>query len=118
MNPLLLKEGWLRLVRKCREATLAGADGVVRLLLILAAFQQGLPDRLQNSFRILKKNTVLESDYFHPILFEKSRPFCIVLHDDDLLMRSAIKFDNDATFWTIKVNDVGANTLLSPKFLT
>jgi hypothetical protein len=29
-NPLLSKEGWLRPVRKCREATIAGADGVVR----------------------------------------------------------------------------------------
>src|SRR5213594_2494067 len=27
--PLLGKEGWLRPLRKCREASLAGADGVV-----------------------------------------------------------------------------------------
>src|SRR5262245_17162579 len=32
-NPLLSKEGWMRPVRKCREATAAGADGVVRRLL-------------------------------------------------------------------------------------
>src|SRR5206468_10885178 len=28
-TPLLGKEGWLRPLRKCREASLAGADGVV-----------------------------------------------------------------------------------------
>src|SRR5947209_5233815 len=41
--PSLAKEGWLRPLKKCREATLAGADGVVCSKEIVLEFERTTP---------------------------------------------------------------------------
>jgi hypothetical protein len=100
-------------IRECCEATLTGADGVVRLF--LTPFQQRLSNGFQNCFWILKKNSILKSDYLHSVLLEKLGSFCIVIYNQDVVMRRTIKFDNYATFRTVEVDDVGSDALLSPK---
>jgi hypothetical protein len=76
-----------------------------------------LPDRFEHGFRILEHQTVFESENLHPVPFQQRSPLGIAfggLREDPVMCR-AVEFDNDATFRTIKVDDIRTNTVLTSK---
>src|SRR5881396_3490854 len=87
--PSLAKEGWLRPLRKSGEASLAGADGVVRSSHRLSEVERTTPSALfkgTGPFYLMARPPLLcqrgefhsdASRHFRFILFSPTRLFCL-----------------------------------------
>src|SRR5215813_2954247 len=79
-------------------------------------FQRGA-NRIENKFQILYHLTILKPYDAHSQIFEEYRSQSIAFRGKHVIVSRTVKFNNDATFWTIKVGNVRPNCVLSPEFL-
>jgi hypothetical protein len=75
-------------------------------------------DRFQHVFQVSVDRLILKPDYADILLRKVTRPFRVILRSGLREMTGPIKFDNDATFRTIKVDNVRTYARLPAKLLS
>src|SRR5262245_26600025 len=72
-------------------------------------------DCFNHSLAILKNIFAFKTDYLRAKLSEEFRPATIPFGSEQTGVEGTIKFDNDATFRTIKVDNIRTYTVLPAK---
>jgi hypothetical protein len=75
-------------------------------------------DCFQHSLTVLKNIFVLKPEYLGAKLSEEFRAAMVPFGSEQAGMDRAVKFDNDATFRTIKVDNIRTYAVLPAKFFS
>jgi len=102
--------------RKHREASLdsSGRGGVGQHFISISIERSA--NRLENKLETIENRVILESQHLDSKFLQIFRTSSISLARKNPLMSGAIKFDNDATFRTIKVDNVRTYAVLPAEF--
>jgi hypothetical protein len=84
----------------------------------LSSSSQYSADCFNHSLAILKNIFVFKTEYLHAKLSEEFRAATIPFGGEQAGMEGTIKFDNDATFRTIKVDNIRTYAVLPAKLLS
>ena len=103
--------------RKHREASLdsSGRGGVGQHFISISIERSA--NRLENKLETIENRVILESQHLDSKFLQIFRTSSISLARKNPLMSGAIKFDNDATFRTIKVDNIRTYAVLSAELL-
>ena len=104
--------------RKHREACFdrSGRGGVGQHFISISIERSA--NRLENKLETIENHVILESQHLDSEFMQIFRTSSISLARKNPLMSGAIKFDNDATFRTIKVDNIRTYSVLSPELFS
>jgi len=74
--------------------------------------------QFQHSFQVLEYVPILQSKHRETSRIQKLLTSFIASERGLTIMRGSIQFDGEPFAWTIEINDVGSNAVLSPEFST
>jgi hypothetical protein len=77
-----------------------------------------MTDGIEHEFHILKNKTIFKPDHANAEAIKVGCALLVVLKRQRVFVDCAIKFDNDATFRTIKVGNKRTYSMLSSELLS